>query len=267
MVAISPSTSLSARPHRVMRRSVTAAAVLCWAAVVALGCQQNTRFAGGADAAPTPYRASAPVAASPTLETAPAPVLTAPPASPGVGRLPLAWSPNAASRPWRWIVIHHSATDDGGATRFDKEHRVNGWDELGYHFVIGNGSDTGNGQIEVGPRWRKQKHGAHAKTPDNRFNDFGIGICLVGNFESARPSEKQMRSLATLVAHLMKRYDIPANRVIGHDDTGRSTACPGHNLEIQLAAIRRAAAQAVAAGSPAPHEVAGRTALYAVDRR
>ena len=32
---------------------------------------------------------------------------------------------------------------------------------------IGNGSDTVDGQIEVGSRWVKQKVGAHAKTPDN----------------------------------------------------------------------------------------------------
>ena len=65
--------------------------------------------------------------------------------------------------------------------------RDNQWDELGYHFVIGNGTHTGDGQVEVGSRWGKQKHGAHCKTPDNYYNDHGIGICLVGNFENSNP--------------------------------------------------------------------------------
>ena len=32
---------------------------------------------------------------------------------------------------------------------------------LAYHFVIGNGTSTGNGQIEVGDRWRRQINGGH----------------------------------------------------------------------------------------------------------
>src|SRR5439155_15411047 len=67
--------------------------------------------------------------------------------------VPREWVPNVTSRPWRWIVIHHSATPTGSAAKFDRDHRAKGWDELGYHFVIGNGTETRNGQIEVGPRW------------------------------------------------------------------------------------------------------------------
>jgi len=167
-----------------------------------------------------------------------------------VAGVPREWIPNASPRPWRWIVIHHSATPSGGAAAFDKMHRAKGWDELGYHFVIGNGTDTRDGQIEVGPRWPKQKWGAHAKTADNRYNDYGIGICLVGNFDVDRPTAAQMRSLSKLVAYLMRTYHIPADRVLGHGDT-KPTDCPGHHMSV--AAVRRMAAQ-VLADSGAPVE-------------
>jgi hypothetical protein len=140
-------------------------------------------------------------------------------------------------------VIHHSATPSGSAAVFDKLHRQKGWDELGYHFVIGNGTDSGNGKIEVGPRWPKQKWGAHAKTPDNEYNNYGIGICLVGNFEIERPTSQQLQSLARLTAYLMQTYNIPASRVLGHRDT-KATECPGKNLNI--AQVRRLASQALA---------------------
>jgi hypothetical protein len=156
-----------------------------------------------------------------------------------------AWVPYAAARPWKWIVIHHSATPSGSAAVFDKMHREKGWDELGYHFVIGNGTDSGDGQVEVGSRWPKQKWGAHAKTPDNRFNDFGIGICLVGNFDIERPTARQMQSLAKLTAYLMRTYNIPANNVLGHRDT-KPTDCPGRNLNIQL--VRQMAGEMIADG-------------------
>src|SRR5438270_9583625 len=55
------------------------------------------------------------------------------------------WFPPHSSDRWTCIVIHHSASEEGGADRFDEWHRQRGWDELGYHFVIGNGTDTAMG--------------------------------------------------------------------------------------------------------------------------
>ena len=158
---------------------------------------------------------------------------------------------------WNWIVIHHSATPTGGAAAFDRMHKQKGWDELGYHFVVGNGSDTRDGQVEVGPRWLKQKHGAHAKTPDNRFNAFGIGICLVGNFDNQLPSSAQQQSLAKLVAYMMKTYHIPADRVLGHGDT-KATDCPGRNVHV--AQIRQMATQILASEGTQPETLAYRPA-------
>ena len=156
-----------------------------------------------------------------------------------------AWMPASKVRDWKYIVIHHSATPSGNAAKFDREHKAKGWDELGYHFVIDNGIGGPDGRIEVGPRWPKQKWGAHAKTPDNRFNEQGIGICFVGNFQNQRPTAKQLASAAKLVGWLMETYNIPAGNVIGHDDT-KSTLCPGKNLD--LAKVRSLATQAIAQG-------------------
>ena len=126
---------------------------------------------------------------------------------------------------------------------FDKEHKAKGWDGIGYHFVIGNGTLTGDGKIEVTPRWPVQKWGAHAKTLDNKYNQQGIGICLVGNFDTGRPSDAQLKSLTTLVAYLMQTYHISPSHVIGHRDT-KATACPGRWLSVST--LRQQATRAVA---------------------
>src|SRR5262249_31675440 len=107
----------------------------------------------------------------------------------------------------------------------------------------GNGTNSGNGQVEPSARWPIQKWGAHAKTPDNQFNDYGIGICLVGNFDVDRPTAAQIQSLNRLVAYLMKTYNIPANHVLGHRET-KPTDCPGRNFSV--VAVRKAAAQMIA---------------------
>src|SRR5207237_9561814 len=121
---------------------------------------------------------------------------------------PSAWAARVPPRPWKYIVIHHSASPTGSMAVFDKEHRAKGWDGVGYHFVIGNGTDSGDGQIEVTPRWPIQKWGAHAKTIDNRFNEYGIGICLVGNFDVERPTPAQIKNVTRLTAYLMPTYHI-----------------------------------------------------------
>ncbi len=135
-------------------------------------------------------------------------------------------------RPWRHIVIHHSATDRGSAALFDKAHRRRGWDELGYHFVITNGRGGPDGRVEVGSRWTSQKWGAHTGgTPGNEYNNFGIGICVVGDFSKRRPSRAQLDALRRLVMALAARYDIPARNVIGHRDAPKAhTRCPGARL-------------------------------------
>jgi len=141
------------------------------------------------------------------------------------------WIPRGTERKWRFIIIHHSATRTGNAAKFDRDHRQRGWDELGYHFVIGNGTMSGDGEIEIGPRWVKQKHGAHCKVRGHEeYNQLGIGICLVGNFNEDLPSEAQMQSLAWLVRNLMHRYGISKSRVLGHGMLA-PTDCPGTRFD------------------------------------
>ncbi len=152
------------------------------------------------------------------------------------GNTPRNWfPPSQVEKGWRAIVVHHSATDFGNAAIIDKWHRErNHWEGVGYDFVIGNGTDSGDGQVEVTFRWRKQMTGAHCKTPNNWANKDGIGICLVGNFNNTRPSSRQVQSLVKLIRFLQKRYGIPNNRIYGHGTTpgARVTDCPGRNISV-----------------------------------
>ena len=133
---------------------------------------------------------------------------------------------------WKYVVLHHSATDEGNARRFDRYHREKRkWPEgLAYHFVIGNGKGSSNGEIEVGDRWKKQIHGAH--TANMNLNQIAIGICLVGNFEEDnKPTNNQLESLTSLVNYVSKKYKIPESNVIMHNQVAQNgTACPGKNF-------------------------------------
>jgi hypothetical protein len=146
------------------------------------------------------------------------------------------FEPPRADRTWRYIVLHHSAHERGGYGSIDREHRARlGTDGCGYHFVVGNGTESPDGQIEVARRWSDQKAGAHcrdARTAD--VNDYGIGICLVGDLDSAGPSTRQLEAARELVAYLRERYDIPAENIGSHAQLAASpTACPGKNFPLQ----------------------------------
>jgi N-acetylmuramoyl-L-alanine amidase len=165
--------------------------------------------------------------------------------------VPAAWIPTVRANHWTWIIIHHSDSAYGSAAIIDRWHRDRGFDELGYHFVIGNGTNSGDGQIEVGPRWPVQKWGAHDNALDNRYNTNGIGICLVGNFNNTHPTPKQLHSLIRLVVYLMRTYNIPSDRILGHGET-KVTECPGRFLSV--ASIRAQANRLLAEGDAGPDE-------------
>lgn len=151
---------------------------------------------------------------------------------PGVRRADTAAYPSIPLYPdtgrWLYIVVHHTATHEGDKAEIDRIHRNRGFGELGYHFIIDNGTrGKENGQIEVGNRWINQLDGAHAKA-DN-MNHKGIGIALIGNFSEENLSETQLQALVHLVKTLRDHYHIPKWRVIGHRDvSGAATECPGN---------------------------------------
>jgi len=132
---------------------------------------------------------------------------------------------------WKHIVIHHSGVDAGtirGMDRYHREvrHMENG---LAYHFVIGNGSGMGDGEIAVGSRWTKQLDGGHLASASQ--NKISLGICLVGNFEKHKPTARQLDVLRTLVRALMARCQVSLRAVTTHRQIhAKHTRCPGRHF-------------------------------------
>jgi len=144
------------------------------------------------------------------------------------------WRPTVAAREWQYVVVHHTATGAGSVDSINASHlknkdkNGNPWLGIGYHFVIGNGDGMTDGAIEPTFRWRTQIQGAHAGSANKDYNERGIGVCLVGNFEKTPPTAAQKRSVKLLVATLRNEYRIPVANVVGHKDIRASaTECPG----------------------------------------
>jgi N-acetyl-anhydromuramyl-L-alanine amidase AmpD len=140
------------------------------------------------------------------------------------------WKPKVDERDWQYIMLHHTASSTGSVESIHEAHiarkdsKGNPWKGIGYHFVIGNGKGMGDGAIEPTFRWREQMHGAHAGV--NKYNQKGIGIVLVGNFEDSTPSPAQLAAVKKLVGVLKADYGIGSEQIIAHKDV-KATACPG----------------------------------------
>lgn len=131
---------------------------------------------------------------------------------------------------WRYIVAHHSAIEKGNAAIYGRAHARRGMaNGLAYHFVIGNGIDSGDGEIEVGPRWTGQLLGGHVRT--HAVNESGIGICLVGNLENHPPTARQRASLIALIDYLRNGFVARRCEVTVHKWVDKNhTLCPGRHF-------------------------------------
>lgn len=111
------------------------------------------------------------------------------------------------------IVIHCSATPDAmdiGAREITDWHKGNGWETIGYHYVIRR-----SGKREYGRPL--QMVGAHV----NGYNARSVGICLVGGTDENGLSQnnftpEQFSTLRLTLKELDATY--PNCRVLGHRD-------------------------------------------------
>jgi len=61
------------------------------------------------------------------------------------------------------------------------------------------------------------------------MNDKSVGICLSGHFSKELPTEAQKTALQGLLLELVKKYNIPLTRIVGHRYFAKAE-CPGRNL-------------------------------------
>ena len=161
--------------------------------------------------------------------------------------------------PWTGIVVHHSATKDSklndweGIKKFHTSYRFNGdiitkeqaenmlangeqrvlkpWASIGYHF----GLERINDALQVMIGRPLSMVGAHAKG----FNHTHIGVCIVGDFDKAAPSEDVWEAAIKLVRGIMYTFRLSNTSILGHRETFKirnvevSKSCPGNLFPLE----------------------------------
>ncbi len=149
----------------------------------------------------------------------------------------------AISTPTRELWLHHSAGSERGAAgvRQIQNFHMDGrrWSDIAYSFLVDRETLAVYEGRGAGIR------GGHTFN----HNSVSHGICVMGNFESMRPSTALLDRLGELVAHGARAGWWPERFTGGHRDV-RSTSCPGRNLYSQIRTVNNTAATILAGGPP-----------------
>jgi hypothetical protein len=96
-----------------------------------------------------------------------------------------------------------------------------GWLDIGYHAGV---ELAGMGfEAMIGRRW--DIDGAHTK--EAGMNVTSLGVCCVGNYDTAPPPDGMLETLRDRVlVHWMKLYGIPAQNIVPHRLYAMKS-CPG----------------------------------------
>jgi len=167
------------------------------------------------------------------------------------GNCPTDASP-VRQNPTHFIVHHTAGSSQGGAATvqaiWDFHVRTNGWDDIGYHYLIDPQGVVYEGRAD-------STIGAHFSC----MNTGTIGIALLGNYQSAMPTAAAQQALENILAQRACTYQIPPAdssphlasqlllpHVAGHRHGNISssgcpvgTLCPGDSLFSTLPALRQ----------------------------
>lgn len=192
-------------------------------------------------------------------------------------------------RPVQKLVVHHTATSDGGddpASAIRAVYRYQaigrGWGDIGYNFLIDKfgriyegrySRPYDPGEIPTGENEELQHVvGAHVAY----HNSGTIGVALLGGMTEHDATPAAREALVSLLAWKAERHDIdplgegtytsPDNGIVkhlpniaGHRNLA-ATACPGKAFYPTLPAIRQAVADRLAVAVPGEPALRARTA-------
>jgi hypothetical protein len=135
--------------------------------------------------------------------------------------------PDSRKHTPKFVTIHHAGVewktgrDPAESVRAVQIYgqKEKNWPDLPYHFMI-----APDGQIfEARPT-------IYEPESNTKYDLQGhIGVELMGNFETQRPSPAQLKSCVAIVAWVCNEFEIDPSNIAGHRDRAQTT-CPGKDF-------------------------------------
>ncbi len=127
----------------------------------------------------------------------------------------------------KYLVIHHTAGNKNAKMEDEKAlHLKEGYVDIAYNAFI-----EWDGTFKMGRNWNDPSEDNAA---NHGLNQCSLSIAMAGNFEEHSASEAQIKTLVQVSASWCKKFNIPVERIIGHNqvkdisgDWRDATLCPG----------------------------------------
>ncbi len=165
--------------------------------------------------------------------------------------------PGRKATPTRHCIVHHSASSNADTNSlklirgfYILHTEINGWDDIGYNYLIGYDGTIFAGRDPEKPEIRQDNvFGAHFCGK----NSYTMGICVIGDFEAEAPDPRAVVALRHLLSWKMFKDKMNPLDSLHHPDTinggllpvlaghrnGCATACPGQLLFDMLPQLRQ----------------------------
>ncbi|XP_006825027.1 peptidoglycan-recognition protein SC2-like [Saccoglossus kowalevskii] len=129
--------------------------------------------------------------------------------------------------PVQYVIVHHTAMNRCYTMEECKAQMraiqnfhmdVRKWNDIGYNFCVGD-----DGNVYEGRGW--DTVGAHATW----YNNYSIGICVMGDFTDTLPSDAAMKTVQSLIKYCVENNKVIDDYILyGHRQVRREgTTCPG----------------------------------------
>ncbi len=149
------------------------------------------------------------------------------------------------------LIVHHTAGSNSN-TNYTQVVRdiyllhtdVNGWSDIGYNFLVAQDGSIFEGRDPGEELTEYDVLGAHFCGK----NSGTMGVAMLGNFETAQPTDEAMESLSKVLASAAERFELNVlensrhrgqdlAHLSGHRD-GCATLCPGEHLYPRLDSLK-----------------------------
>ncbi len=123
----------------------------------------------------------------------------------------------------KFIVVHNSGNHNSFEKIKNLHVNVNGWEDIGYHWLINKDGNLIKGRSE-------KFIGAHVFG----HNKNSIAVCLIGNLEKSPPTKKQIETLIKFLKQKIKKHNLSVENILGHKEmTENEKMCPGKFVDLE----------------------------------
>ena len=122
---------------------------------------------------------------------------------------------------WSGIEIYYSGTMSGNIQQLAFLSGLGNPEDINCHYVICNGLGGGDGQIQPTEIWQRQQPVNRdwlSHQPQAASWGQTIFICVIADYETARPTEMQIEITEALAEGLCRKFDIQSESIHYPDD-------------------------------------------------